>query len=149
MTIEKIELQGFRAYLQHQTFTLASGKTPLSLAILGPNAKGKSSLVDSFEYYFSEDATLKRLGKRSFQTHAGPAAIAHVGAQEQDIESSVHFWFSLQGEKFDAARPFPSPIPGAAKQILSKIKVPFVIRGHELRSFVDAITPGDQYKELA
>ena len=149
MTIEKIELQGFRAYLQPQTFKLASGKTPLSMAIFGPNAKGKSSLVDSFEYYFSEDATLKRLGKRAVQTYAGPTAIAHVGAQEEGIESSVHFWFSRQGEKFDAARPFPGPIPGAAKQVISNIKVPFVIRGHELRSFVEETTPGEQYKELA
>ena len=80
--IEKLELQGFRAYLKPQTLTLASGKTPLSLAIFAPNAKGKSSLVDSFEYYFSEDATLKRLGKRASQTHAGPTAIAHVEAKD-------------------------------------------------------------------
>ena len=149
VTIEKIELRGFRAFLQPQTFTLASGKTPLSLAIFGPNAKGKSSLVDSFEYYFSEDATLERLGKRSFQTHAGPAAIAHVEAQEAGINSSVHFWFSRKGEKFDAERPSASSIPEAAKRILSTIKVPFVIRGHDLRSFVEETTPGDQYKELA
>ena len=149
VTIEKIELQGFRAYLQPQTFKLASGKTPLSLAIFGPNAKGKSSLVDSFEFYFSEDATLKRLGKRAFQTHAGPTAIAHVGAQEEGIETSVHFWFSRQEEKFDAARPSLGPIPDAAKQIIPNIKVPFVIRGHELRRFVEETTPGEQYKELA
>ena len=149
VTIEKLDLQGFRAYLQPQTFTLASGKTPLSLAIFGPNAKGKSSLVDSFEYYFSEDATLKRLGKRALQTHAGPTAIAHVEAQESGINSSVHFWFNQQGERFDAERPAASSIPDAAKRILSKIKVPFVIRGHALRSFVEETTPGDQYKELA
>ena len=149
MTIEKLELQGFRAYLQPQTFTLASGKTPLSLALFGPNAKGKSSLVDSFEYYFSEDATLKRLGKRAFQTHAGPTAIAHVEAQESGINSSVHFWFRRNGEKFDAERPSASPMPETAKRVLSTIKVPFVIRGHDLRSFVEETTPGDQYKELA
>ena len=148
VTIDKIELQGFRAYLQPQTFTLASGKRPLSLAIFGPNAKGKSSLVDSFEYYFSEDATLKRLGKRAFQTHAGPTAIAHVEAQDKGIRSSVHFWFNRKGERFDAARPAATSIPEAAKRILSTIKIPFVIRGHELRSFVEQTTPGEQYKEL-
>ena len=148
VTIEKIELQGFRAYLQPQTFKLASGKTPLSLAIFGPNAKGKTSLADSFEYYFSEDATLKRLGKRAFQTHAGPMAIAHVSAQKEGIKSSVHFWFSQKGKMFDAARLSAAPTPEPAKRILSTIKVPFVIRGHELRSFVEEITPGEQYKEL-
>ena len=149
VTIEKLELQGFRAYLHPQTFTLASGKTPLSLALFGPNAKGKSSLVDSFEYYFSEDATLKRLGKRAVQTHAGRTAIAHVEAQESGIDSSVHFWFRRNGAKFDAERPSASPMPEAAKRVLSTIKVPFVIRGHDLRSFVEETTPGDRYKELA
>ncbi len=148
VTIEKIKVQGFRAYLQPQTFTLASGKRPLSLAIFGPNAKGKSSLVDSFEYYFSEDATLKRLGNRASQTNAGPTAIAHVEAQDEGINPSVHFWFNRNGEKFDAARPADNSIPEAAKQIRSTIKIPFVIRGHELRSFVEQITPGAHYKEL-
>ena len=149
MTIEKFELQGFRAYLKPQTLSLASGKTPLSLAIFAPNAKGKSSLVDSFEYYFSEDATLKRLGKRAAQTHAGPTAIAHVEANDLGIQPSVHFWFSRKGERFDGARTSASSIPDAAKRILSTVKVPFVIRGHELRSFVEETTPGEQYKELA
>ena len=148
VTIEKIELQGFRAYLQPQIFTLSSGKTPLSLAVFGPNAKGKSSLVDSFEYYFSEDATLKRLGKRAAQTHAGRTAIKHVEAQDEGIGSSVHFWFNRNGERFDAARPAAASIPEAAKRILSTIKIPFVIRGHELRNFVEQTTPGEQYKEL-
>ena len=149
VTIEKIELQGFRAYLQPQTLTLASGKTPLSLAIFAPNAKGKSSLVDSIEYYFSEDATLKRLGKRALQTHAGPTAIAHVEAEQLGIQTSVHLWFNRNGERFDGARPSAGSIPDAAKRILSTVKVPFIIRGHELRSFVEGTTPGEQYKELA
>lgn len=149
VTIEKIQIQGFRAYLRPQNFTLTNGKTPLSLAIFGPNAKGKSSLVDSFEFFFSEDATLSRLGKRTYQTHAGPAAMEHVEARETGIESSVHFWFSRKGEKFDAARTAGADIPEAAKQILSTIKVPFVIRGHALRRFVEDTTPGEQYKELA
>ena len=148
VTIEKIQLQGFRAYLRPQTFTLATKKRPLSLAIFGHNAKGKSSLVDSFEYYFSEDATLKRLGKRAIQTHAGPTAIEHVDAQDEGIESSVHFWFNRNGERFDSARPADSLIPEEAKRILSTIKIPFVIRGHELRNFVEKTTPGEQYKEL-
>ena len=148
VTIEKIELQGFRAFLQPQTFRLASGKRPLSLAIFGPNAKGKSSLVDSFEYFFSESATLERLGEREVQTYAGPKAIAHVKAQDEGIASSVHFWFNWNGEKFDAARLAAASIPEPAERILSTIRIPFVIRGHELRSFVEKTTPEKQYKEL-
>ena len=147
--IEKMELQGFRVFLQKQTLSLASNGAPLSLAIFGPNARGKSSLVDSIEYYFSSDSTLERLGRRTLQTRAGPIAVEHVDAQDEGINTKVHFWFRQGAEKFDEERPVASPIPGAASRILSTIKVPFVIRGHELRKFVEETTPGDQYKELA
>ena len=147
--IEKMELQGFRVFLQKQTLSLASNGAPLSLAIFGPNARGKSSLVDSIEYYFSSDSTLERLGRWTLQTRAGPIAVEHVDAQDEGINTKVHFWFRQGAEKFDEERPVASPIPGAASRILSTIKVPFVIRGHELRKFVEETTPGDQYKELA
>ena len=147
--IEKMELQGFRVFLQKQTLSLASNGAPLSLAIFGPNARGKSSLVDSIEYYFSSDSTLERLGRRTLQTRVGPIAVEHVDAQDEGINTKVHFWFRQGAEKFDEERPVASPIPGAASRILSTIKVPFVIRGHELRKFVEETTPGDQYKGLA
>ena len=149
LTINRLELQGFRAYLQSQTLELASGKKRLSVAIFGPNARGKSSIVDSFEYFFSEDATLKRLGKRSSQTYAGPTAIEHVRAKEMGIAPSVHLWFSRKGKKFDATRRYPGPRPDTASRILADVKVPFIIRGHGLRNFVERTTPGEQYKELA
>ena len=41
ITIDSFELQGFRAYLQQQTFSLRNGNRPMSLAIFAPNAKGK------------------------------------------------------------------------------------------------------------
>ena len=73
ITIESIDVQGFRAYLKPQSFSLRNGRRPISLAIFAPNAKGKSSLVDAIEYYFSSDATLERLGQRAGQSQAGPA----------------------------------------------------------------------------
>ena len=51
ITIEAFKVQGFRAYLKLQSFELRRGNKPLSLAIFAPNAKGKSSLVDAFEYF--------------------------------------------------------------------------------------------------
>ena len=149
ITIEKFKLEGFRAYLQPQTISLRSGKTPLSLAIFAPNARGKSSLVDSFEYYFSEEGTLKRLGKRSAQTHAGPVAMEHVDAKKEGITPTVHFWFRQGMDKFDESRPISTPLAGAARKVLQCTKVPFVIHGYELREFVEGRTPGDQYKDLA
>jgi len=148
VTIERILLQGFRAYLRPQTIELTRKRGHLSLAIFGHNATGKSSLVDAFEYYFSEDATLKRLGKREVHAFAGPKAIEHVNAKDENIESFVHFWFKRNGERFNAKRPAHSSIPDEAKRILSTVRIPFVIRGYELRGFVEDTTPEKQYQEL-
>ena len=93
ITIDSFEVQGFRAYLKPQTFSLRRGNRPMSLAIFAPNAKGKSSLVDAFEYYFSEDATLQRLGLRASQTQTGPAALEHVKAREYGVTPEVGFNF--------------------------------------------------------
>lgn len=152
ITIEALKLEGFRAYLQPQTVNLYRGKKPLSLAVFAPNAKGKSSLVDAFEYYFSEEATLARLGKRSAQTHAGPLAMEHVDAKENGVTPSVHFWFRQDNDNFDEARPVSTaapPLPEAGKRLLSCTKLPFIIRGHELRGFVEETTPENRYKEMA
>jgi len=155
MMIDAIKLEGFRAYLQPQTINLCRGERPLSLAVFAPNAKGKSSLVDAFEYYFSGDATLTRLGKRQVQTHAGPLAMEHVDAEKYAITPAVHLWFRQDKDKFDEARPVSKsaklahPLPKAAARILSNIKLPFIIRGYELRSFVEKDTPEDRYKDIA
>ena len=72
ITIEKIELQGFRIYLKQQTFNFKHGNNPASLAIFAPNARGKSSLIDAFEYYLSENGTLERLGERASRLTQDP-----------------------------------------------------------------------------
>src|SRR5660398_22556 len=152
ITIEALRIEGFRAYLQPQTVNLCRGKTPLSLAVFAPNAKGKSSLVDAFEYYFSDEATLARLGKRQAQTHAGPRALEHVDARKNGVTPGVRFWFRQGNDKFDETRPVSTaapPLPDAATRVLSSIKPPFIIRGHELRSFVEEHTPENRYKEIS
>ena len=153
ITIEKFELQGFRAYLQPQTVELHRGSTPLSLAVFAPNGKGKSSLVDSFEFYFSEEGTLARLGLRTADSHAGPVAITHEAASDTGINPSVHFWFREGTDKFQGERQVSNAketgLTDAAKRLLSQTRVPFVIHGHELRRFVEGITPEVQYRELA
>lgn len=152
ITIEALKVEGFRAYLQPQTLNFYRGKTPLSLAIFAPNAKGKSSLVDGFEFYFSKEATLRRLGQRAFQRYAGPGAMEHVNAKDSGVVPAIHFWFREGKEKFDASRLISlanSPLPEAATRVLESIKLPFIIRGHELRSFVEKDTPEERYKEVA
>jgi len=84
--IQSISLQGFRAYLAEQTFELPDGK---SLAIYAPNAKGKSSLVDAIEFFFSAQGTLKRLGERKSGTQAGPEALEHVLADQKKVKEHL------------------------------------------------------------
>ena len=152
ITVEKIELRGFRAYLKPATFNLKCGKIMKSLAIFAPNGQGKSSLIDAFEYYLSERGTLKRLGERKYQTRAGPKALAHVDAKREHIAPMVHFWFRQGDDKFNDPRPIPNTgsnvLPTAAERVASHTLVPMVIRGHELRHFVETTTPEDRYREL-
>jgi len=108
--------------------------------------------VDAIEYYFSTEGTLSRLGKRQAQTHAGPLAMEHVGAQEHGVIPAVHLWFRDDADKFDEARAVGTsapPLPAAARLVLSSVKLPFIIRGYELRSFVEDNTPENRYKEIA
>ena len=148
IAIEKIELTGFRAYLNSKTFVLRGSKTPFSLAVFAPNGSGKSSLVDSLEYYFSVDGTLKRLGRNLSSTQAGLSAVRHVDAKKRNIETAVHMWFRYGSEKFNDLRQMPTPLTDAARNVLNLTKVPFIIRGYELRQFVDGTKPVDRYKEL-
>ena len=84
--LQKLVLTGFRAYLQPKTFDF-SKKT--CLVIFAPNGSGKSSVIDALEFMFSADGTLKQQGQRAIHNQAGPAALAHVGAEEANISPSV------------------------------------------------------------
>ena len=109
------------------------------------------SLVDSLEYYFSEDATLERLGKRAVHQYAGPQAVQHVAVDGSSVSPEVKVQFRQGHETFSGVRRVAnnSARPDAAQRVLSSAKVPFIIRGYELRSFVDSKTPDQQYKEIA
>ena len=148
ITIKTLKLSGFRAYLKPKTFTLHRKKTPLSLAVFAPNAKGKSSLVDSLEYYFSENGTLERLGQRQSTTKTGSGAIRHVDAKKKNVDTFVHIKFNLGDKEFGDKRQFPNQRPDVAKIILDRTKASFIIRGYELRKFIDGVSPTDQYQEL-
>ncbi len=152
INIEKLRLEGFRAYLQAQSFDFYRSKAPISLAVFAPNAKGKSSLVDAFEFYFSAEATLGRLGKQAKERNAGRVAMEHFDAKQQGVEPGVHFWFREGKEKFDDRRAVisqGSPLTSAAQRVLANRPIPFVIRGYELRGFVEQQTSEDRYKEIS
>ena len=151
ITIEGLRLTGFRAYLQPQSFSLCRGDMPLSLAVFAPNAKGKSSLVDAFEFYFSPDATLSRLGIRAAERNAGRAALEHVDAQAKGVTPAIEFSFREGADKFGDSRAvtqYGSPLPAAADRVRPCCVVPFIIRGYELRAFVGDQTPEKRYEEI-
>src|ERR1035437_778053 len=147
--LREISLHGFRAYLAKQTFDLSPNK---SMAVFAANAKGKSSLVDAVEFFFSSDGTLRRLGERRSGTHAGPDALAHVQAEKKKIVPSVTLTFvrgtERCGDERKVTRP-PSAIPKSAKVELDRCKHDFIIRGYELRRFVESQTPEERYREVA
>lgn len=148
ITLEKITLSGFRAYLEPKDFDLCDDDGPLSLAVFAPNGKGKSSLVDSLEYYFDEDGTLEILGRNSTGTQGGINALRNVDAEKYGEDTYVHMWFNQGGDKFDDPRPISAPLTKSARRVMGLAKVPFVIRGHKLRWFVDGAKQVDRYKEL-
>lgn len=149
ITMTKLELEGFRAYLKPKTFNLHSRKNgPLSMAVFAPNGKGKSSMVDSLEYYFHKGGSLERLGQKSTATRAGVSAIRHVDAERFRVETYVRVQFRQGRETFGDSRPFRAPLTDQAKRVLKHAKVPFVIRGYELRQFIDEKSPTDRYGDL-
>jgi hypothetical protein len=152
IAIDELRLGGFRAFLRPQGFSLFRKNKPLSLAIFAPNAKGKSSLIDAFEFYFSDEGTLARLGIRTARGNAGRRAMEHIDAKANGMIPEVHFSFREESEKFSDKRIVTSkgsPIPIAAKRVLSNCTLPFIIRGYELRGFVEDQTSEDRYNEMA
>ena len=150
MRLVELSLQGFRAYLAQKSFDLRPGK---SLAVFAPNAKGKSSLVDAIEVFFSESGTLKRLGPKKSDTKAGPEALEHVAAETKKIPSSIRLTFRDSSSVEHSAerlvkRPAADRAP-VASSIVGGCKHDFIIRGHELRSFVEMHTPEERYSEVS
>lgn len=150
--IEKITLAGFRAFLNEQSISLVEGRQPKSLAVFAPNAKGKSSLVDAVEFFFSEEGTLARLGERRSALQAGREALIHVKAEEVRIEPAVSIAFQSPDGPFDGRRLVTTGAqarPEAAERILNARKLDFIIRGSRLRYFVEQQSPSDRYTEVS
>lgn len=149
--IESVTLAGFRAYLTKQTVTFSRAGTLQNLAIYAANAKGKSSLVDAFEFYLSKDATLSRLGIKAMQRNAGREALEHVDANAKGVSSEVGFSFREGKETFGEARKVSadgSELTPSAVRISGLCRIPFVIRGYELRRFAEDLTPEQRYEEV-
>lgn len=146
--IRSITISGFRAYLDEQPLGLRTGN---SLIVFAPNARGKSSLVDALEFIFSKDGTVKRLGEKRSSIQGGRESLYHHDAETRGIKSSVQIIVnnSKDSIEFNRSAKEPETIPEALKPVTDSIKVPFIIRGFELRRFVEEEQPKDRYQSVA
>lgn len=147
--IRTLTLQGFRAYLEPRTFDFSKQR---SLAVFAPNGFGKSSLVDGLEFVFSDKGTLNRIGERAIHNNAGPIALAHDLAEGKKIAPKVSIAFrkgstDTLGER--SATGSKRPRPDAVTAVYGKFAVNPIIRGFELRRFVEAETAQERYEAVA
>jgi recombinational DNA repair ATPase RecF len=146
--LDRLTLSGFRAYLAPATFNFTPKR---SLAIFAPNGKGKSSLVDGLEFMFSDEGTLARIGTRSTDNQAGLSALAHNEAGDKDIESSVYIRFKHDQKKLDGKRLATGnqrTRPDVADAVKGCFAVDPIIRGYDLRKFVEGESATDRYESV-
>jgi tetratricopeptide (TPR) repeat protein len=147
--IKSLGLTGFRAYLQPKTFDFSKKRC---LAIFAPNGYGKSSVIDALEFMFSKDGTLVRLGQRAIHNQAGPAALAHNRSDEAKITPSVVIGFVrgttiTNGTRLAAGAKLA--MPASVGAINDCFMVNPIIRGHVLRTFVEAHSAEQRYTDVA
>lgn len=147
--LQALKISGFRAFLQPKTLDFSDKRC---LAVFAPNGYGKSSIIDALEFMLSEHGTLARLGQRAVNNQAGPAALAHNLAKEEEISPSVTISVlsgkdSTKGSR--AASGAQRPMPAVAEMLNTYFEVSPIIRGHELRTFVEAQTPEARYADVA
>ena len=147
--LRSLELAGFRAFLQPKTFDFSQKRC---LAIFAPNGCGKSSVIDALEFMLSEDGTLARLGQRAVNNQAGPAALAHNLAAEAKIAPSVAISVISGKDHTSGSRAATGPnraMPAVGTMLNNCFRVSPIIRGYELRTFVEAHTPEKRYADIA
>lgn len=146
--ISSLQIQGFRAYLQPKSFDLSQKKC---VSIFAPNGHGKSSMIDALEFLFSKEGTIDQLGLRAIGNNAGPAALAHFLADEKKIIPRVSVTISKGKVTLEGAReagPGKRSKPETVAELSLCFAVSPIIRGHELRKFVEADTAEQRYEEF-
>lgn len=146
--IRALLLQGFRAYLEPRTFDFAKQRC---LAVFAPNGYGKSSLIDSLEFLFSDTGTLRRLGTKAIHNNAGPTALVHELAAEKKIAPSVAIEFMCGGVSTSGSRSAMGAKrerPPEISNVCARFAVDPIIRGYEMRSFVEVETAEQRYTSV-
>ena len=145
--VAKLSIAGIRGVLDRGgDFELARDRSPKSVALYAPSACGKSSYADAVEYLFSEDGSVAHLGK---------SELPHVLAEERGIKPQVSVTLvdSESGESIQITRLVRmgrvDNMPPELLPIVRAAPAHRVLRQHDLRRFVVAMTPGAKYAELS
>jgi hypothetical protein len=146
--LQGLTLAGFRAFLQPKSFDFAKKR---SLAVFAPNGNGKSSIVDGIEFMFSPEGTLERLGQRAIHNLAGPIALVHNRADDAKIDPGVSVSFVQGMTTTSGARAATGKrqMPPAAAAVGAVFVVSPIVRGYDLRSFVEHQGPEERYENVA
>ena len=146
--LQSLGVAGFRAFLGPKKFDFSKKRC---LAIFAPNGYGKSSVVDALEFMLSKEGTLIRLGQRAVHNQAGPVALAHNLAAETNITPSAEICVISGNNRECGSRSVTGPdreMPAVGKTLNARFKVSPIVRGHELRRFVEARTPEQRYADI-
>ena len=145
--VAKLSIAGIRGVLDRGgDFELAQERSPGSIALYAPSACGKSSYADAVEYLFSEDGSVAHLGK---------SELPHALAEERGIKPQVSVTLvdSESGESIQITRLVRmgrvDNMPPELLPIVRAAPAHRVLRQHDLRRFVVAMTPGAKYAELS
>lgn len=148
--IDRIVLDGVRAYNDRQEIVLSDTTPKKNLVIFAQNGLGKSSIVDALEYFFSDDGVIERFGKINSDTKAGRDSIVHVDAAAQGRTGRVELVLRPAFEGLSRpVRSKASKIPDPISLLRSFRVVNPLVRGHELRAFIEEKTTQGRYVELA
>jgi DNA repair exonuclease SbcCD ATPase subunit len=147
MRVTSLELDGFRGYVGYQSVEF-DGR---SVLVFAPNGYGKSSLTDALEFLFSANGTLERLGERDFHTSSGRLPLRNT-SRDADRPATVTLRWNAGGLVQSATREVRTDgnmPPVELAPLMAKRVVPFVVRGHDLRSDVEKTTPAQRYQAVA
>jgi hypothetical protein len=148
--VHQLELQGFRGYPWKRTLVFPQTEGG-SLLIFAPNGFGKTSITDALEFLLNEEGTLTRLGVKRGELNSGRRPL--LNTQIANVEDAyVRLIFYDDSKRVDTKRAVNTesaePFPAELKALASKTVVPFIIRGSDLRLFVEK-TPLSHYEFIA
>lgn len=149
--IRQLEIDGFRGYPRKRTLSFPQIDGG-SLLIFARNGFGKTSITDALEFVLSKEGTLERLGVRRAELNAGRGPLRNTQISA-DAVPSVRLVFYDNKNKHDVTRAVeldaPQPMSPELLSLTRRRVVPFIIRGSELRAFVETLTPLSHYQFVA